>query len=127
MSKIDLDALEQALLLAQQASCTCLTKTHETAYHDDSCRYKKLVFIEDGVHELIRRLREAERDAERLNWIEADMQENEPVSIEFRDGKFRFPYLVSGAGGLGGGVGEANFDSLREAIDVAMSQESNNG
>ncbi|HYN54354.1 MAG TPA: hypothetical protein VES38_06590 [Methylotenera sp.] len=60
-------------------------------------------------------------DAERLNWLEKDMQkEGESVAIEYRDGKFRLPYLVSNAGGFGGGVGEYFADNLREAIDQAI-------
>jgi len=60
-------------------------------------------------------------DKARLDWLEADLQkgDDEGVCIEFRDGKFRFPYLVSNDGGFGGGVGEFHSSTLRSAIDAA--------
>lgn len=60
-------------------------------------------------------------DAEMLDWLEADMRKGaDAVCIEFFDRKFCYPYMVSPAGGFGGGVGEARFDTLREAIRAAM-------
>lgn len=63
--------------------------------------------------------REVERDTQRLDWLQRDMLFSEPTGIAWEDGAFCFPYLVSGAGGSGGGVGMARFRSLREAIDAA--------
>ena len=65
-------------------------------------------------------LAEARKDSERLGWMEEDMRKcDEGVAIYFADGKFSFPYLVSMAGGFGGGVGEKSFSDLRAAIDAA--------
>jgi hypothetical protein len=62
---------------------------------------------------------EPSEDTKRLDWLQRDMLFSEPTGIEWSDGAFTFPYLVSNAGGCGGGVGHARFKSLREAIDAA--------
>jgi len=64
---------------------------------------------------------EAERleaDAERYRWLRDNpTHESTPY---FDDGKWLVPYLVSGAGGSGGGVGVKTFDTLDSAIDEAI-------
>jgi hypothetical protein len=60
------------------------------------------------------------RDTARLDWLEKAYQGEHEHAPYFNDGLWRFPYLVSGAGGYGGGVGEATFNTLREAIDAAL-------
>jgi hypothetical protein len=61
---------------------------------------------------------ETERaDAQRFRW----MRDN-PASIPYRDEMdvWCVPYLVSNAGGHGGGVGESRHKSLDAAIDAAI-------
>ena len=41
--------LEARLEQAQIGSCTCLTKTHETVYHAEECRYRKLSVAQDAL------------------------------------------------------------------------------
>lgn len=70
--------------------------------------------------EVLKLLAEVERlraDAERLEWIEANPEH--PQMPYFADGHWYVPYLLSGAGGLGGGVGARPFATLRAAIDDA--------
>lgn len=76
---------------------------------------------EDVVVENVQKLK-AERDAlkadaERLEWMQ-DNPEHESAPY-FDGGKWHIPYLVSGAGGSGAGVGTKTFDTLRAAIDAA--------
>jgi hypothetical protein len=59
-------------------------------------------------------------DSAIVDWLELDMKKLEPVGIEFSNGQFRFPYLVSSAGGFGGGVGEFCSPSLRATVRAAM-------
>lgn len=60
-----------------------------------------------------------QEETRRLDWLEADMaKEDEGVGIDCADGRFRFPWLDNGAGGSGGGVYHANYNTLREAIDA---------
>lgn len=56
-------------------------------------------------------------DAQRFRW----MRDN-PASIPYRDEMdvWCVPYLVSNAGGHGGGVGESRHKSLDAAIDAAI-------
>ena len=62
------------------------------------------------------------KDSERLDWLERAELTDDPC-CPLNDGKqWTFPYLVSGSGGFGGGVGEARFNSLRECIDAARAQ-----
>lgn len=62
-------------------------------------------------------LRAAAPDAQRFRW----MRDN-PASIPYRDEMdvWCVPYLVSNAGGHGGGVGESRHKSLDAAIDAAI-------
>lgn len=55
-------------------------------------------------------------DAERYRWLRGN-----PESIPYRDERdfWCVPYLVSNAGGHGGGVGESRHKSLDAAIDAA--------
>lgn len=63
-------------------------------------------------------------DEKRLDWMQSDMTNGDDgVGIYWSDGGFVFPYLVSNAGGSGGGVGVAFFETLREAIDSARANE----
>ena len=65
------------------------------------------------------------RDAERYRWLNENPEhENFPY---YEDDMWHLPYLVNNAGGAGGGVGRASFDTLGEAIDAAMAKESGNG
>lgn len=62
-------------------------------------------------------------DAARLDWLAADMAKGEDAAgIDFErvSGKYVFPQLDNGAGGIGGGVYDAHFDTLRDAIDAAI-------
>lgn len=40
------------LVLAQCGSCTCMTKTHEHKYHDETCRYRVLCEAIDEIDKL---------------------------------------------------------------------------
>jgi hypothetical protein len=68
-----------------------------------------------------------ERDAGRLDFIERDMKSgDEAVGIEWDGQAFTFPYLVSNAGGFGGGVGQARQPNLRAAIDASQALDDSN-
>ena len=56
-------------------------------------------------------------DEHRIEWL-GDYPEYIPY---LEDGFWRIPYLINGAGGFGGGVGEFTSRTLRDVIDVAMS------
>lgn len=58
-------------------------------------------------------------DTDRLNWLANAYRDQHPHAPYFDSGYWRVPYLVSGDGGMGGGVSEATFPTLREAIDTA--------
>ena len=56
----------------------------------------------------------------RLDWLEQDMAKlDDGTAVFYEDGLYRFPYLMRGEGGYGGGVGERAFCGLRAAIDAA--------
>lgn len=65
------------------------------------------------------RVAELEKDGARLDWLEMAEKTNHPSCPENDGNSWRFPYLMDGAGGFGGGVGHKYFDSLRAAIDAA--------
>ena len=70
----------------------------------------------------------AEKDSARLSWHAKDIAKGDDgIGIYYEGGRYRLPYMVSNAGGFGGGVGEANFVTLTEAIDAAIAQEAGNG
>ncbi len=60
--------------------------------------------------------RELEEARKALMWV----IENPDSHPYFNDGKWRIPYLVSGAGGFGGGVGEYTGDTLNKVIKTAI-------
>lgn len=62
-------------------------------------------------------------DAARLDWLASDMSRgDESVAISYMDGRYYYQFLDNGAGGSGGGVYFATFDTFREAIDSAMAE-----
>lgn len=65
-------------------------------------------------------LAEARADAADFQWLRDNPEH--PHYPYFEDGCWHFPYEVSNAGGSGGGVGLANFDTLHEAIDEARKE-----
>lgn len=55
-------------------------------------------------------------DKQRLDFLN-----EHPESLPYlEDGIWRIPYLMDGAGGFGGGVGEMTHRTLRGVIDAAM-------
>ena len=80
-----------------------------------------------AVAELVRRLREAERDAARLDWLQKRMRDSS-YAVQFR--LLRDPSINAGmnryecATGVGSGVWQrkAEGHSLRTAIDSAMGE-----
>ncbi len=60
------------------------------------------------------------KDSKRIDWLSKN-PENSPY---FQDGLWRIPYLMNGAGGFGGGVGEFSHSTLRGVIDIALSYNS---
>ncbi|MCX7320406.1 MAG: hypothetical protein NT113_13255 [Hyphomicrobiales bacterium] len=55
-----------------------------------------------------------------LEWALANCQDSaHPHYPYFANGAWRFPYLINNAGGSGGGVGEASFDTALEAVMAA--------
>ena len=67
---------------------------------------------------------DAELTAERarLDWLEMAEKTDHAHCPENDGQRWRFPYLMDGAGGFGGGVGHKYFDTLRAAIDAAMKE-----
>jgi septal ring factor EnvC (AmiA/AmiB activator) len=68
---------------------------------------------------------EAELAAERarLDWLEMAEKTDHAHCPENDGQRWRFPYLMDGTGGFGGGVGHKYFDTLRAAIDAAMKKD----
>jgi hypothetical protein len=93
---IDLDALEQSV------------KEHSSPLG---------LFLAQSadLYELIRRLREAERDATRLDWFQENIVEHKPGGYDgCAFGRFDIWW-------------KSETNDLRDAIDLAMSKESDNG
>lgn len=59
----------------------------------------------------------------RVREYERMCREEAAYCPSIQDGKWGFPYLVSNAGGFGGGVGWMGFDSFAECIDKAIEME----
>jgi len=62
------------------------------------------------------------RDKERLDAYVKMVQEEFPFAPYYSDGCWRYPYLMGGEGGFGGGVAEKTFASFHEAIDAALKE-----
>ena len=73
------------------------------------------------VDSLASELADVKPDAERYRWLR-DNPEHESLPY-YEDCKWHFPYQIYGHGGTGGGVALRSFDTLDEAIDVAMEGE----
>lgn len=72
--------------------------------------------VDEAYLEIVRLRFELIRDRTRIDWL-ADHPESGPY---LEDGLWRIPYLVSGDGGFGGGVGTMTHRTLRGVIDLAL-------
>jgi len=60
---------------------------------------------------------EAKNDESELNTLLCD-EYGEPLDPYFDDGFWRLPYLMNGAGGCGGGVGEMKHETKEGVINM---------
>ena len=68
-------------------------------------------------------VRAHDSDGKLLDWLEQNPRHENVPYFDESEGSWGFPYAISNANGLGGGVGFHRFDSLRAAIDAAMRAE----
>lgn len=68
-------------------------------------------------------VRAHDRDAARLDWLEQNPRSESFPYYDETEGGWGYPYAISSANGLGGGVGFHRLNSLRAAIDAAIAAE----
>jgi hypothetical protein len=90
-----------------------MSDTPRTDYAADVGHYVSSEVGAEFARELERELNAA---SARIEWLS-----EHPESIPYlEDGLWRIPYLMDGAGGFGGGVGEVTHRTLIGVIDAAM-------
>lgn len=79
--------------------------------------------IPAAMRQVLAVVRAHDRDGELLDWLEQNPRHENVPYFDESEGSWGFPYAISNANGLGGGVGFHRFDSLRAAIRAAMRAE----
>lgn len=115
------DELIEAIARAMQTVCE---QHGEPCYKQLQSQYPiSLGRLHEEASAALAVVRAHDRDGERLDWLEQNPRHENVPYFDESEGGWGFPYAISNANGLGGGIGFHRFDSLRAAIGAAMRAE----